>query len=84
MKQTGIYDFIPKNSSCEICGNRIEKVSKFKPIIYCCDACRDYAKFKNALEKAVLKMNPTKEATRIIRGDMFRLANILSKKKEIA
>jgi hypothetical protein len=35
-------------------------------------------KFKNALERVLLSLKPTKEAKKIIRGDMFRLSNSLS------
>jgi hypothetical protein len=34
-------------------------------------------KFKNALERTIIVLNPTKEAKKIIRGDMFRLCNSL-------
>lgn len=64
---------------CEVCGNEFEDTSKFKPRKYCSDNCGDYNKFKDALEDRILKMNPTKEAKTLIRGDMFRFANILSK-----
>ena len=35
-------------------------------------------KYKNALERCIIALNPTKEAKKIIKGDMFRLANCLS------
>lgn len=80
MRQMSIYDVIPKcDTKCEICGNPITKPSKFKPRKYCGDECANYARFKDALEKAIFKLHPTKEAKSLIRGDMFRLANILSK-----
>lgn len=91
MKQNTIYDYIPKNNvMCEVCGNPIEKPSRYKPRKYCCDDCSNYAKFKDALEKAIIRLEPTKEAKTVIRGDMFRLANLLTKstntkgKEEIA
>lgn len=84
MRQLDIYDYIPR-SKCfsEVCGNEIEKPAKFKPRKYCSDECANYAKFKDALEKAIIKIHPTEQQKSLIRGDMFRLANILSK-KEIA
>lgn len=67
------------NRICPICGHEIIKVDKFKPSTYCSnDACRNYSKFKTALEKAILDINPTSEARKVIRGDMFRLCNLLS------
>lgn len=65
---------------CIICGHDFKDASKFKPKQYCSDHCGDYNKFKNALEKSMINMDATKEATSIIRGDMFRFANILSKR----
>jgi len=66
------------NRICPICGHEITKVDKFKPSTYCSnDACRDYSKFKTALEKAILNIKPTSEARKVIRGDMFRLCNLL-------
>jgi len=34
-------------------------------------------KFKNALERVILTLRPTKEAKKIIKGDMFRLSNLV-------
>lgn len=78
--QTTIYNFIPRSmAKCEVCGNEITKPSRYKPRKYCSHECANYARFKDALEKSILKLNPTKERKTLIRGDMFRLANILSK-----
>lgn len=65
-------------NKCIVCGNEILKKTVSKPHIYCCQNCSDYAKYKNALEKSLIKMQPTKDAKSIIRGDMFRMANLLS------
>ena len=62
---------------CPVCGNPITKIDKFKPSTYCSDPCRDYSKFKSALEKSILKIKPTSNARKVIRGDMFRLCNLL-------
>lgn len=63
---------------CSICGGELLKVDKFKPSTYCSDPCRDYSKFKTALQNSILKIKPTPEARKLIRGDMFRLCNLLS------
>lgn len=68
-----------KTRYCEVCGTEFQDSSKFKPKQYCSLNCSDYNKFKNALENTIIKINATKAATTIIRGDMFRFANILSK-----
>ena len=79
--QKTIFDFIPRHEAkCEVCENPILKPARFKPRKYCCDECADYARFKTALENAISKLHPTKKAKSVIRGDMFRLANLLSKK----
>lgn len=68
-----------KRYSCSTCGTPIEVDSvTTKPKIYCGDNCRDYFKFKQALERSILKLCATSDASRVIRGDMFRLANLLS------
>jgi len=65
---------------CEICGNEIKESEKknHRPKTYCSKECKNYSNFKSALEKSLMLIKPNKEATKIIRGDMFRLANMLS------
>ncbi len=65
-------------SKCHVCGCDITHLSYFKPRSYCSINCRNYMKYKNALERCIIALNPTKEAKKIIKGDMFRLANCLS------
>ncbi len=65
------------NRFCPVCGNPITKVDKYKPSTYCDDACRDYSKFRTALQNSILKIKPTSNARKVIRGDMFRLCNLL-------
>ncbi|WP_373002190.1 hypothetical protein [Sulfurimonas sp.] len=67
------------NRVCMVCGNDFEDESRFKPRQYCSDNCSDFSKFKEAFEKTILLIEPTPEAKKLIRGDMFRFANILSK-----
>lgn len=64
-------------SLCIICGNDVPS-SVYRPKVYCSSKCRDFSKYKNALEKILIDLNPTKQCRSVIRGDMFRLANILS------
>lgn len=63
---------------CPICGGSVPYVDCARPRIYCSDNCRDYAKYKSALERSILKLNATSKASSLIRGDMFRLANLLT------
>lgn len=64
-------------SICQICGNNFDDNSLTKPKSYCSLNCRNYMKYKNALERVLLTLKPTKEAKTLIRGDMFRLSNCL-------
>ncbi len=66
------------NNFCHTCGHEIIVKSLYKPKTYCSSDCRDYMKFKNALEKVLIALRPTIEAKKIIRGDMFRLSNSVS------
>jgi|GEM_PF-3234837 len=63
---------------CPVCGNDFNPYTKGRTKTYCGDFCRDYSKFKTALENCILNINATSEASSLIRGDMFRLANLLS------
>lgn len=63
--------------SCIVCGSHINQ-GFYKPKSYCSDNCRNYMKYKNALERCILSLKPTLEAKKIIKGDMFRLSNIVS------
>jgi len=66
-------------SKCEICGTTIVTEKRtYKPRQYCNSNCRDYFKYKNALEKVLLTIKPDKEHLSVIRGDMFRLANLFN------
>ncbi|MFT7004261.1 MAG: hypothetical protein ACJAWW_001618 [Sulfurimonas sp.] len=65
---------------CMVCGHDFEDKSKYKPRQYCYGKCSDYMKQKNALENTLIAISPTPEAKKIIRGDMFRLSNLLSKR----
>lgn len=62
---------------CPVCGTDFIPFTAGKPKTYCSSNCRDYMKYKNALEKVIIALRPTKEAKKIIKGDMFRLSNLL-------
>lgn len=63
---------------CSTCGIEILKNSRFRPAFYCSADCRNFVKYKNAIERILVDLEPTHNARSLIRGDMFRLANILS------
>ncbi len=62
---------------CQICGNPL-KEAKTKPCIYCSDNCSNYSKFKTQHECSIVNMKATPSSVSLIRGDMFRLANLIS------
>ena len=74
-----INKFEGVNRVCCICGFDFLDTSRFKPKQYCSSVCSNYSKYKNALEDSINQLSCTPEAKKIIRGDMFRFANILSK-----
>ena len=61
---------------CAVCGNPLP-TAYYKPLTYCSPSCRDYAKFKTALQKVLVSIQPTRQARRLIKGDLFRLANLM-------
>ena len=64
--------------NCSVCGKNFVPFTAGRPKIYCSNNCRNYYKYKNALEKSLIALRPTKEAKKIIKGDMFRLSNLLT------
>ena len=65
------------SNKCEVCGKVKPESKSFRPTLYCGDNCRNYTKFKNALEIVLIRLEATDDAKRQIKGDMFRLANII-------
>ena len=61
---------------CIVCNSPLE-TTKYKPRTYCSQNCADYMKFKNALEKSILKLNLDDDAKKLIRGDLFALRNLV-------
>lgn len=72
---------------CIVCGNPISydclddcgyyKVPLGRKKDYCSANCREYNKFFNALQKRLDNMSPTDEAKRLLKGQLFRLANTI-------
>ena len=63
---------------CPICGTEFVPFTAGRPKQYCSDNCKNYFKFKNALEKTISALELDKESTSMIRGDMFRIANSIT------
>lgn len=64
--------------NCPICGSEFNPYTAGRTKTYCSSLCGDYFKFRNALEKNILSLKLDSAHLSIIRGDMFRLANLLS------
>lgn len=64
--------------NCSICGSEFNPCTAGRPKTYCSSVCGDYFKFRNALEKNILSLQLDSQHLSVIRGDMFRLANLLS------
>lgn len=63
---------------CPICGVEFVPYTRGKTKTYCSSECRNYSKYRTALQNSILSISPTSKASSLIRGDMFRLANLLS------
>lgn len=61
--------------NCPTCGIEFNEFTRGKPKTYCSDNCRDYFKYYNALEKTILAIEADTSHSKMIIGDMFRLAN---------
>jgi len=55
-------------SICQVCLCSFVDKSRFKPRLYCSDNCRNYAKYKTALENTIIHLNLTPEAKKNFKG----------------
>lgn len=62
---------------CIICGKYINKTIGTKPKMYCSENCRNFNKFYNALQKTLDNMEATDKNKRLLRGELFRIANTI-------
>lgn len=73
---------------CLCCGNQYNshkthdesfypsyKAKVGRPSSYCSPECRNFVKYKNAMEKQLEHIQFTTEASKLIRGDFFSLVN---------
>ncbi len=63
--------------NCPICGNPFNPYTNGRAKTYCSKPCGHYNKYKNALEKAINQIKPTPSSAKLIKGDMFRLRNLI-------
>lgn len=45
--------------------------------MYCSDDCRNFVKYKNAMEKILIHLKPCNSNARVIKSDMWRLSNLI-------
>jgi len=66
---------------CKVCGNSFEQKLKGRTREYCSDDCKDFNKFKEALERKILKINFQGKYSSQAKGDLFAIANLIKIKK---
>jgi hypothetical protein len=62
-------------TKCLTCGCFFPDTHKTNRKMYCSDDCRNYHKYKNALDSILTRISPCDDSSRVIRADMFQLAN---------
>ena len=60
---------------CIICGKEFNPFTNGKPKMYCSENCRNFNKFYNALQKTLDKMEATDKNKKLLKGELFRMAN---------
>jgi len=63
---------------CPTCGKYFDEKTKGRPKQYCSDTCANYFKYKEALERIIIELRPDRKHVNFIKGDMFRLANLMT------
>lgn len=67
---------------CFVCGNDFEQnQGKGRKKEYCSTTCREYQKYFNAMVDKLSKIKPTEEAKRMIKGEIFQIANEIKIKR---
>lgn len=70
-------------SFCSVCGDLIIQTGKGRTREYCSNHCKDYFKYKNALEKCINNIHFfSSNNASLIKGDIFRMANLIVIKKK--
>ena len=60
---------------CPVCGTEYKNINKGRTKEYCSDNCRDFTKYLNAMERALLKINFKGKTSNFTKGQLFRIAN---------
>ncbi len=71
---------VPKHLKCKVCGLVLPSYTGNRPNEYCSANCRDLNKFFNAFVLSLDKIDfQDYEYVRKIKGDLFRVVNLLPK-----
>jgi hypothetical protein len=62
---------------CQTCGAPLNYSGKGRVPEYCSAVCRDFFKYKNALERCVHLIQFDEESARVASGDLFRCRNLI-------
>lgn len=68
-------DFFGTDLICPICGASYININKGRTKEYCSDNCRDFSKYLNAMERALLKIDFKGKTSNFTKGQLFRIAN---------
>lgn len=63
---------------CPVCGVEFVPFTRGKTKTYCSDNCRDIPKFMTALQNRLLLVKPSVRSKKLLAGDLFRLANLVT------
>ena len=64
-------------SYCLVCGSPFHIKRKGRSREYCSDICKNFIKYKNALESTILKIDFKGKYSNQARSDIFGLANLI-------
>ena len=77
MSKPDLNSFGTEMIKCPICGISYENKKIGRTKEYCNDTCRLFNKYKNLMERELLKINFDDKNSRLIKGELFRLANLI-------
>ena len=66
---------------CLVCGKKFTQQKKGRVREYCSDTCKDFNKFKNALERTILKIDFLGKYSNQAKSDLFGISNLIKIKK---
>ncbi len=83
-KNDKLNSFSTEMLKCPVCGTEYENTKKGRTKEYCSPNCQEFNKYKNAMEDKLSNINFNSNEAKLIKGELWRIANIIkipSKKK---